>query len=148
MKIFIINGPNINLLGSREVDIYGIQSYRELCRLVKAEGKRLKIKIKMFQSNAEGDIIDLIHRAHHRKVDGLIINPGAYTHYSYAIYDALMAVRFPIVEVHLSDTNVREDFRKISVTAPACQKVFMGQGFFSFLEAIQYLVGEIQCMKK
>jgi 3-dehydroquinate dehydratase-2 len=148
MKIVIINGPNINLLGSREPDIYGIQSYHELCRLVKAEGKRLKIKIKMFQSNAEGNIIDLIQRAHHRKVNGLIINPGAYTHYSYAIYDALMAVAFPIVEVHLSDITMREDFRKKSVTAPACRKVFMGQGFFSYLEAIQYLVGEIQCMKK
>ncbi|MFA6628124.1 MAG: type II 3-dehydroquinate dehydratase, partial [Bacilli bacterium] len=90
MKIYIINGPNLNLLGQREPTVYGHQTYQELTRVVKAEGKRLKIDLQMFQSNSEGIIIDYLHRAHLHHIDGIIINPGAYTHYSYAIYDAIL----------------------------------------------------------
>ena len=148
MKIYIINGPNLNLLGQREPTVYGHQTYQELTRVVKAEGKRLKIHLQMFQSNSEGIIIDYLHRAHLHHIDGIIINPGAYTHYSYAIYDAILGVGIPTVEVHLTDITQREPFRAISITGPACLKTIMGQGFLSYLEAIQYIVGEIRCMKK
>lgn len=139
MKLLIINGPNLNMLGTREVEIYGKNSYQDLVRYLHSIAKLYKIKIKVFQSNHEGRIIDMIQKA--EKYDGLIINPGAFTHYSYAIADAIGAIKTNTVEVHLSDTSNREDFRKISVITDICSATFMGKGFESYYLAIKYLLG-------
>lgn len=139
MKLLIINGPNINMLGTREVDIYGDKTYKDLINYLKNIAKLHKIKIKVFQSNHEGEIIDKIQKA--KKYDGLIINPGAYTHYSHAIADAIRAIKVNSVEVHLTDINAREDFRKHSVISDACVGTFMGKGFESYYLGIKYLIG-------
>ena len=128
MKFLIINGPNLNLLGSREPDIYGTGTYETLCRRVQDYAAAHGWEADCFQSNHEGAIIDAIQQAA-GVYDGIVINPAAYTHYSYAIYDALRAVDVPAVEVHLSDIRQRESFRQISVTAPACRGQIMGHGF-------------------
>ncbi len=138
MKFLIINGPNLNLLGLREPEIYGKQSFaalEALCRSVCAENG---IEAELFQSNHEGAIVDAIQAAYGR-VDGLIINPAAYTHTSIAILDALKAVALPAVEVHLSDVSQREDFRQISYAGRACIKTYMGLGFDGYRQAILYL---------
>ena len=143
MKFLIINGPNLNLLGLREPDIYGKQSFaalEELCRTVcSQEG----IEAELFQSNHEGAIVDAIQAAYGR-VDGIIINPAAYTHTSIAILDALKAVALPAVEVHLSDVKSREDFRQISYAGKACIKTYMGLGFEGYRQAIVYLKNYLQ----
>ena len=120
MKFLVINGPNLNFLGLREKGVYGSETYEELVEYIKDVSGKLVESIEIKQSNIEGEIINFIQKAYFDKVDGIIINPGAYTHYSYAIYDALKSVSIPAVEVHLSDIENREDFRKVSVTAPAC----------------------------
>ena len=120
MKIMIINGPNLNMLGVREKNIYGTRNYEDVCNYVKEEGKKRNHEILMVQSNSEGEIIDFIQKAYFEKYEGIIINPGAYTHYSYAIHDALKGFDIPAVEVHLSNIHTREEFRRKSVTAPAC----------------------------
>ncbi len=120
MKFIIINGPNLNMLGVREKEIYGSKHYDDLCNYVLKEAKKRKVCIDIFQSNCEGDLIDFIHKAYFEQLDGIIINPGAYTHYSYAIYDALKGINIPAVEVHISDIFNRESFRKTSVINPAC----------------------------
>lgn len=120
MKIMVINGPNLNLLGIREKEIYGAKDFNQVTDYIKEEGKELGLEVKCFQSNIEGEIINFIHNAYFEKYDGIIINPGAYTHYSIAIYDALKGVEIPTVEVHLSNIHKREEFRHKSVTAPAC----------------------------
>ena len=140
MKLLVINGPSINMIGIREKDVYGTKSYKELCSFIKRVCKDNLVKVKIYQSNSEGKIIDALHRAYFKKVDGIIINPGAYTHYSYAIFDAIKAVDIPTIEVHLSDIDNREDFRKVSVIRDSCVKTFMGKGFDSYKEAIEYLV--------
>ena len=140
MKLLVINGPSINMIGIREKDVYGTKSYKELCSFIKGVCKDNLVKVKIYQSNSEGKIIDALHRAYFKKVDGIIINPGAYTHYSYAIFDAIKAVDIPTIEVHLSDIDNREDFRKVSVIRDSCVKTFMGKGFDSYKEAIEYLV--------
>ena len=122
MKFLVVNGPNLNFLGIREKGVYGSETYKELVEYIKDVSGKLIEEIEIKQSNSEGEIIDFLQKAYYDKVDGIIINPGAYTHYSYAIYDALKAVSIPAVEVHLSDIHDREDFRKVSVTAPACVK--------------------------
>lgn len=139
MKLLIINGPNLNMLGTRETDIYGNRTYPDLIKYLKQMAKLHKIKIKVFQSNHEGVIIDKIQKA--QKYDGLIINPGAYTHYSHAIADAIRAIKISTVEVHLSDINNREEFRKHSVITDACDATFMGKGFESYDLGIEYLIG-------
>ncbi|HHZ11622.1 MAG TPA: type II 3-dehydroquinate dehydratase [Acholeplasmataceae bacterium] len=139
MHILVINGPNLNLLGTREKEIYGEATLEDLERLLKDEAKRLKVRIDVFQTNHEGTIIDKIHEAFHRRYSGIILNPGAYTHYSYAIRDAIKGVDLPVVEVHLSDLTKREEFRKVSVIRDVCAATFMGKGFQSYLEALRFL---------
>lgn len=143
MKILVINGPNLNMLGIRERDIYGRGSYLELTELIESHCSRRGIDIEIFQSNHEGLIVDKIQSAYDSK-DGIVINPAAYTHTSIAILDALKAVSIPAVEVHLSDINSREDFRKLSYASLACVKTIAGRGFDGYLEAIDHLVETIQ----
>ncbi len=140
MKILIINGPNLNFLGIREKNIYGTRDYDYLLNMIAEKGKETGCKIEVFQSNHEGAIIDRIQDAYYDRTEGIIINPGAYTHYSYAIHDALASITIPKVEIHISDITAREDFRKISVTAPACNKQIYGHGLEGYLEAVDYLL--------
>lgn len=142
MKILVINGPNINMLGIREKNIYGTMNYNSLCDTLNEKAKELEIELNIFQSNTEGLIIDTIQEAY-EKYDGIIINPGAYTHYSIAIYDALKSVNIPTVEVHISNVNAREEFRKISVTAPACIGQISGFGIDSYVLALLGLKSKI-----
>ncbi|NCB62077.1 MAG: type II 3-dehydroquinate dehydratase [Clostridia bacterium] len=135
MKFLVINGPNLNLLGQREPEIYGRQDYTALCSLVEDYAAAHGSTARCFQSNHEGAIIDAIQQAQ-GEYDAIIINPGAYTHYSYAIHDALKAVDVPAVEVHLSDVSKREAFRKISVTAAACVGQIVGKGFAGYTMAM------------
>lgn len=138
MKILVINGPNINMLGIREPGIYGTQNYQSLIDLVKKTGLEENIDIECFQSNHEGDIVDKIQAAY-GVIDGIVINPAAYTHTSVAILDALKAVAIPAVEVHISDVSKRDDFRQISYAGMACIKTYMGLGLDGYCEAIRYL---------
>ena len=139
-KIFIINGPNLNFLGIRETGIYGNENYDSLCSYIQEKFRDKNIKIEIFKSNYEGRIIDIIQNAYYEKIDGIVINPGAYTHYSYAIHDAIKSVSIPTVEVHLSDIHKREDFRKISVTAPACVLQIYGKGKEGYVESVEYIM--------
>lgn len=140
MKIWVINGPNINFLGIREKNVYGNKDYKSLIDYIEEEAKKIDILVECFQSNSEGEIIDIIQKAYHQEIDGIIINPGAYTHYSYAIRDALSSVEdIPKIEVHISNIHKREDFRHTSVTAPACNGQVCGLGFFGYVVAMQYL---------
>lgn len=138
MKILVINGPNINMLGIREKEIYGSGSYDDLCAMIKKHADEKNIDVKLFQSNHEGDIVDEIQKAY-KKYDGIVINPAAYTHTSVAILDALSAVKIPTVEVHISDVSKREDFRQISYVRLVAEKTIMGKGFSGYLEAMDYL---------
>lgn len=125
MKILVINGPNINFLGIREKEIYGQMSYEELCSYIKKQAENLNIDVEILHSNVEGEIINIIQN-NYDKVDGIIINPGAYTHYSYAIYDCIKSINKPVIEVHLTNIYARDEFRQKSVTAPACVGVISG----------------------
>lgn len=138
MKILVINGPNINMLGIREKEIYGSGSYDDLCAMIKKHADEKNIDVTLFQSNHEGDIVDEIQKAY-RKYDGIVINPAAYTHTSVAVLDALSAVKIPTVEVHISDVSKREDFRQISYVRLVAEKTIMGKGFSGYLEAMDYL---------
>ena len=138
MKLLIINGPNLNLLGLREPEIYGKQDYAALLDFLQASAEEAGVEIDCFQSNHEGAIVDAIQAAY-GVFDGIVINPAAYTHTSVAILDALKAVALPAVEVHLSDVSLREDFRQISYAGMACQKTFMGLGFEGYRQAILFL---------
>lgn len=138
MKLLILNGPNLNLLGSREPDIYGSESYDALCQQIRRHAAAIGCTVELYQSNHEGALIDAIQGAQ-GVYGGIVINPGAYAHYSYAIYDALRAVDVPAVEVHISDITAREPFRAVSVTAPACVKTICGHGRRGYLEAMDYL---------
>ena len=134
----VINGPNLNMLGIREPNVYGCQSYSDLEAYIESYAGKLGIEATVLQSNSEGEIIDFIHHAL-GNYDAIIINPGAYTHYSYAIHDALSSVNLPTVEVHLSNIHKREEFRHKSVTAPACIGQICGLGFRGYTLAIDYL---------
>ncbi len=137
MKILVINGPNLNFLGIREKEIYGEESYEVLLQRIKAKGEADGDEIECFQSNHEGGIIDRIQEAYRDGTEGIVINPGAYTHYSYAIHDALKSVADIVkVEVHISDISSREEFRHHSVTAPACDAQIVGHGLNGYIEAI------------
>lgn len=141
MKILVINGPNLNFLGIREKNIYGTQNYDFLLEMIAKKGEETGSQIEVFQSNHEGAIIDRIQDAYFDGTQGIIINPGAYTHYSYAIHDALASVTtMKKVEIHISDITKREEFRKVSVTAPACDKQIYGQGLDGYLQAIDYII--------
>ncbi len=139
MKILVINGPNLNFLGIREPDLYGKQDYQYLIDMIKKKGTEVDCEIDCFQSNHEGSIIDRLQEAYFDGTQGIIINPGAYTHYSYAIHDALMSLTIPKVEIHITDIQNREEFRKLSVTAPACDKQIYGKGLDGYLMAIDFL---------
>ena len=138
MKILVINGPNLNMLGIREPGIYGKSSFADLLQLLEDTGKELGIEIEQYQSNHEGSLVDKIQWAY-GKVDGIVINPAAYTHTSVAILDALKAVSIPAVEVHISDVDSREPFRQISYAGLACCKTIKGHGLEGYREAIHYL---------
>ncbi|UJF16035.1 type II 3-dehydroquinate dehydratase [Jeotgalibaca sp. MA1X17-3] len=139
MKIVIINGPNLNFLGIREPDIYGTQTLEDIETNIQKYAETQEVSCTFFQSNSEGEIIDRIQQAYQEKVDGIVINPAAYTHYSYAIHDAVKAVSIPTIEVHLSAIHARESFRKESVIAPACMGQISGFGETGYLLAIQAL---------
>ena len=142
MKILVINGPNLNFLGIREKNIYGNQDYDYLIKMFEEHAAEKGIEVTCFQSNHEGAIIDKLQESYFDGTDGIVINPGAYTHYSYAIHDALKSLEKPVkVEVHISDITTREDFRKVSVTAPACDKQIYGKGLAGYIEAIDYITG-------
>lgn len=139
MKILVVNGPNLNMLGLREPDIYGKQTYADLENFIKSVCDGENIECEIYQSNHEGDIVDTIQKTYYNGVDAIVINPAAYTHTSVAILDALKAVSLPAVEVHLSDVRSREDFRQISYAGMACIKTYMGLGFEGYRQAILFL---------
>lgn len=141
MKILVINGPNLNFLGIREKTIYGAEDYNYLINMIKEHCDEKGVEVECYQSNHEGAIIDKIQEAYFEKVNGIVINPGAYTHYSYAIRDALASVTIcPKVEIHISDVNSREEFRHISVTEPACDMQIVGKGLNGYLMAIDAII--------
>jgi 3-dehydroquinate dehydratase-2 len=139
MKILVINGPNINMLGIREPGVYGKQTFQDLLSLLEETGKSLKVSVTQFQSNHEGAIVDKIQSAY-GCYDAIVINPAAYTHTSVAILDALKAVSIPTVEVHISDVDSREEFRRFSYPGLYCEKAIKGQGLDGYRQAIAYLV--------
>jgi 3-dehydroquinate dehydratase-2 len=138
MKILVLNGPNINMLGIREPDVYGKETFADLLALLERTAAEEKIEIKQYQSNHEGCLVDKIQEAY-GVVDGIVINPAAYTHTSVAILDALKAVGIPAVEVHISEVSVREDFRQVSYAGMACYKTIQGRGIQGYVDAILYL---------
>ena len=138
MKICVINGPNINFLGIREPDIYGAETYAGLLEKIKTHCEKNGIEVDLFQSNHEGDLVDKIQDCYGR-IDGIVMNPAAYTHTSVALLDALKAVQIPCVEVHISDVAKRESFRQISYVRDACVKSIIGHGTDGYIEAIDYL---------
>ena len=140
MKILVINGPNINMLGIREPGIYGKNTYADLCAMIRDHADKRGVDITLYQSNHEGDLVDCIQQAYGTQ-DAIVINPAAYTHTSVALLDALKAVSLPAVEVHISDPDTREDFRRVSYVRSACVKTIAGHGLNGYLEAIDYLLG-------
>ena len=139
MKILVINGPNLNMLGIREPDIYGKNTYADLCNLINDYAVQKGIELEIFQSNHEGDLVDKIQLSY-QNFDGIVINPAAYTHTSVALLDALKSVGIPTVEVHISAVETREDFRQISYIRQACIKTITGLGFDGYLRAIDTLI--------
>jgi 3-dehydroquinate dehydratase-2 len=140
MRILVINGPNLNFLGIREKGIYGNQDYQYLLGLLEEKTKKTGATIETFQSNCEGEIIDRIQKAYFDAVDGIIINPGAFTHYSYAIRDALASITVPKIEVHISNVHQREEFRHVSVTAAVCSGQIVGLGLQGYLLAVDAII--------
>ena len=141
MKILVLNGPNLNMLGIREPHLYGSSTYDDLVSLISSHCEKKGIEVKCLQSNHEGDLVDYIQQAYFDKYDGIVINPGAYTHTSVALLDALKAVNIPAVEVHITKVDEREDFRRISYVSYYCSKTVTGKGFDGYLEAIDFLNG-------
>lgn len=140
MKLLVINGPNLNFLGIREKSIYGTQDYQYLLDMIQNKAKETGCEIETFQSNHEGAIIDRIQEAYFDGTEGIVINPGAFTHYSYAIHDALASITVPKVEIHISDITKREEFRKVSVTKAACDHQIYGKGLDGYMMAIDYIL--------
>ena len=138
MKLLVLNGPNINMLGIREKGIYGTETYKDLLELITNTAKEKEVSIEVFQSNHEGVLVDKIQEAYFQGVDGIIINPAAYTHTSIAILDALKGVAIPTVEVHISDVSQREGFRQVSYVGRCCVKTIMGKGILGYKEAILF----------
>lgn len=143
MKILVINGANLNMLGIREPDVYGKETYKDLCNLIASYCNENNIDVEIYQSNHEGDLVDKIQQAYFDKVDGIVINPGAYTHTSIALLDALKAVSINTIEVHISNVNEREDFRKISYVRLASIDTISGLGFKGYIKAIEELVKKV-----
>ena len=141
MKILIINGPNLNLLGLREPDIYGKRTYHDLVEMIRTEAEQLGVAVEFVQSNHEGALVDAIQDAY-GTFDGIVINPGAYTHTSVALLDAVKAVGVPTIEVHISDPDTREDFRKVSYIRAACVASIKGHGLEGYLEALRLLANQ------
>ncbi len=139
MKILVINGPNINMLGIREPEIYGTETYDSLVQLIQCEAEKREIEVEFFQSNHEGALVDAIQSAYN-KFDGIVINPAAYTHTSIALPDAVKAVGIPTVEVHISDPDTREDFRRVSYIRPACVATVSGHGLSGYVQALDILI--------
>lgn len=139
MNILVINGPNMNMLGIRQPEIYGTATYEDLQAMISAEADAMGVSVSFFQSNHEGALVDAIHGAYFDRVDGIIINPAAYTHTSVALLDAVKAVGIPTVEVHVSDPDTREDFRKISYIRAACKATVKGRGLQGYLDALHLL---------
>ncbi len=144
MKILVLNGPNLNLLGIREPSLYGKESYEDLLSLIRAHADEKGIEVSFFQSNSEGALVDALHQAYFDKVDGIVFNPAAYTHTSIALLDALKAVGIPTVEVHISDVSKREAFRQISYVREAAVATVMGRGFAGYCDAIDLLIDRLQ----
>ena len=144
MKIMIINGPNLNMLGIREKDIYGTFTYEDLCKYIETypNYKEKDIDFTFLQTNHEGEIVDFIHKAYTEKYDGIVLNAGGYTHTSVAIHDAIKAVSIPTVEVHISNIHAREEFRKVCMTSPACVGQITGLGKLGYVLAVVYLTEE------
>ena len=139
MKLYIINGPNLNFLGIREPQHYGNTTYEGLLDIIRAHAQKLGVLVECYQSNHEGDLVDKIQEAYLQKADGIVINPGAYTHTSIALLDAVKSVGIPTVEVHISKVEEREDFRQVSYIRAACQKTITGQGIAGYLQAMDFL---------
>jgi 3-dehydroquinate dehydratase-2 len=144
MKSLVLNGPNINFLGIREPEIYGGNTYDNLVQMVTDHALNRGVKVEFYQSNHEGDLVDAIQKAYFDKIDGIVINPAAYTHTSVAILDALKAVSIPTVEVHISRVEDREDFRQISYVREIAKKTITGKGFAGYTEAIDFLIEAIK----
>ena len=142
MNILVLNGPNLNMLGIRQPEIYGSTSYNDLVAMIQAEADQMGVEVSFFQSNHEGALVDAIQQAYFDKVDGIIINPGAYTHTSVALLDAVKAVGIPTVEVHVSDPDSREEFRRVSYIRAACVGTIRGHGLPGYLEALHLLCGK------
>ena len=142
IKLLVINVPNLNFLSIREKSVYGTQDYDYLLKMIADKGEKENCTIEIFQSNHEGAIIDRIQDSYFDGTEGIVINPGAFTHYSYAIRDALASITVPKVEIHISDITKREEFRKVSVTAPVCDKQIYGHGLEGYLMAIDYILGK------
>ncbi len=140
MKILVLNGPNLNMLGIREKGIYGNEAYEDLVHLIEKTAQENDVEVVIFQSNHEGVLVDRIQQAYFDGTEGIVINPAAYTHTSVAILDALKAVNLPAVEVHISDVSQREEFRQISYAGKACVKTIMGKGFSGYKEAMLFLL--------
>ena len=140
MKFLVLHGPNINILGIREPEIYGRQSYDELCALIKEHAKKLGVQVEFYQSNHEGDLVDAIQRSYFDGVDGIVFNPAAYTHTSVAIADAVKGVGIPTVEVHISEVSEREAFRQVSYIRDVAVKTITGRGFAGYTDAMDFLV--------
>ncbi len=148
MKLLVINGPNLNFLGIREKEVYGVENYEYLLNQIHKKAEEMGILVEVYQSNHEGAIIDRIQEAYFDKTQGIIINPGAYTHYSYAIRDALACLEIPKIEVHISNITQREDFRKISVIREVCDEQVKGEGLKGYEKAMELAVKRIDNYKK
>ncbi|MBR2182866.1 MAG: type II 3-dehydroquinate dehydratase [Acidaminococcaceae bacterium] len=140
-KILVLNGPNINMLGIREKNVYGTLTYQDLCKMIREKADALQIEVEIRQTNSEGKMVDWIQECY-EKVDGIVINPGAYTHYSVAVLDALKSVNIPAVEVHISNIHQREEFRHRCVTTAGCTGQICGLGLQGYLLAMEYLAGK------
>lgn len=144
MHILVMNGPNLNMLGIRQPEIYGHETYEDLCSMIRTEADMLGVQVTFFQSNHEGALVDAIQQAYFDHVDGIVINPGAYTHTSVALLDAVKGVSIPTVEVHISDPDTREEFRHISYIRQGCVATIKGHGLAGYLEALRFLCKDRQ----
>lgn len=142
-KILILNGPNINMTGLREKSVYGARTYDDLIALLRAEAERLGVEARFAQSNHEGALIDALQEAYRDGLDGVVFNPGAYTHTSIALRDAIASISLPVIEVHMSNVHAREEFRHVSMTAPVCRGQIVGFGFYGYVMAMRALTEDV-----